>query len=110
MLYYKFDFSFSLRLKNDTQEAVLRVRNDRNFDDDRYESPIDMFLHEYPNGDIREGKRRLDGYKPHHKKTKAKKKTSSQLLLSSDESEPNDIQLSEISSDEDDWSSTDSEE
>ena len=39
-----FLFIFSLQLKNDTQEPILRVRGDRNFENSRYERAIAMLM------------------------------------------------------------------
>ena len=82
-----------------------------------------MFLNEYPSGDIRLGKRGLAGYKPHKKKRMKWKPSNLVLLSDSDNSDPEKVEekkeeeldtsvanLSEISSDDDQWtSSSDSE-
>ena len=61
-----------------------------------------MFLNEYPDGELRVGKRRLSGYASHVRPNRSKKAT---VTIDIDiDDEPN---LSEISSDE--WSSSDSE-
>ena len=78
-----------------------------------------MFLTEYPNGNIMQRKRRLAGYKPHKKKQMKKKFPKLVPLTDSDNSETgiveeeeigSTIDLSDISSDDAEWtSSSDSE-
>ena len=107
-------------MKNDTQEAFLRVRGDNDFSEERYDRAVNMFLNEYPSGDIRLGKRRLAGYKPHKKKRTKKKPSDLVLLSDSDNSDTEKVEeeeeeeeldtsvanLSEISSDDDQWTSS----
>jgi hypothetical protein len=111
-------------LKNDTQEAILRVRNDNDFSERRYDRAVNMFMTEFPNGDIMQGKRRLAGYKPHKKKRTRKKSpklvpltdsdiddtdydSSSERQVIEDEEEEmeSSINLSDISSDDAEWTS-----
>ena len=115
---------FRLALKNDTQEAILRVRNDNDFSERRYDRAVNMFMTEFPNGDIMQGKRRLAGYKPHKKKRTRKKSpklvpltdsdtddtdydSSSERHVIEDEEEEmeSSINLSDISSDDAEWTS-----
>lgn len=115
---------FRLTLKNDTQEAILRVRNDNDFSERRYDRAVNMFMTEFPNGDIMQGKRRLAGYKPHKKKRTRKKSpklvpltdsdiddtdydSSSERQVIEDEEEEmeSSINLSDISSDDAEWTS-----
>ena len=115
---------FRLALKNDTQEAILRVRNDNDFSERRYDRAVNMFMTEFPNGDIMQGKRRLAGYKPHKKKRTRKKSpklvpltdsdtddtdydSSSERHVIEDEEEEmeSSINLSDISSDDVEWTS-----
>ena len=49
-------------LKNSTLESLLRLRSDRDFAEERYEHAINMFLTEYPNGQVRKRPRHLDGH------------------------------------------------
>ena len=39
---------FRLALKNDTQEAILRVRSDKDFSERRYDRAVNMFMIEFP--------------------------------------------------------------
>jgi hypothetical protein len=115
---------FRLALKSDTQEAILRVRNDNDFSERRYDRAVNMFMTEFPNGDIMQGKRRLAGYKPHKKKRTRKKSpklvpltdsdtddtdydSSSERHVIEDEEEEmeSSINLSDISSDDVEWTS-----
>ena len=48
-----FYFIFRLRPQNNSQEAILRVPQGENFDPKRYDRAIDMFLNEYPDGELR---------------------------------------------------------
>lgn len=113
-------------MKNDTQEAILRVRSDNDFNERRYDRAVNIFMTEFPNGDIMQGKRRLAGYKPHKKKRTRKKSpklvpltdsdtdcdSSSERHVIEDEEEEmeSNINLSDISSDDAEWtSSSDSE-
>ena len=44
-------------------ESILRVRNYREIlPDTCYENALELFLKEYPNGEMRRGKRRPSGY------------------------------------------------
>ena len=97
-----FYFIFRLRLQNNSQEAILQVRREENFDPKHYDQAIDMFLKEYPDGELRVGKCRLSGYASHAHPNRSKKAT---VTIDIDiDDKPN---LSEISSNE--WSSNDSE-
>ena len=73
----------SLRLKNDTQEAILRVRGDRNFKESRYDRAINTFMAQYPSGDLRKSNRRPGGCAP-HKRPKRKKKSAPNVVSLSD--------------------------
>jgi hypothetical protein len=78
-----------------------------------------MFMTEFPNGDIMQGKRRLAGYKPHKKKRTRKKSpklvpltdsdtdydSSSERHVIEDEEMESSINLSDISSDDAEWTS-----
>ena len=107
-------FNFSLQLKNATQEAILRVRGDRNFENSRYKRAVQMFMTEYPNGDLRKSQRRPAGNAP-HKRPKRNKNVIPEEHISigsdSDDSVNNDlaVNLSDISSDGDAWTSSDEE-
>ena len=107
-----FWFIFSLQLKSHTQEAILRVRGDRNFGNSRYERAIAMFMTQHPNGDLRKSQRRPAGCAP-HKRPKRKKSVvpESVSISDSDSSDsPADevvVNLSDISSDSDIWTSSD---
>ena len=105
MLFFNYErclfyFIFRLRLQNNSQEAILWVCRDENFDPKRYDRAIDIFLNEYPDGELRVGKRRLSGYTSHVRPNRSKKAI---VTINIDiDDEPN---LSEISSNE--WSSSD---
>ena len=99
-----------LRLNGSTQEAILRVKDDFNFSNERYVRAIELFLTTYPTGEIRSSKRRLAGYKKKEKKKKKSRLEESVVIdFSSDEEcgnllSPNVQNLSDISSDE--WSTS----
>ena len=103
-----FWFIFSLQLKNDTQEAILRVRGDRNFGNSRYERAIAMFMTQHPNGDLRKSQRRPAGCTP-HKRPKRKKSVVPESVSISDSDSSDSladevvVNLSDISSDSDIW-------
>ena len=101
-------------LKNETLEMLLHVRGDEDFSNSRYEDAVSMFLNEYPDGSIRQWKRRVEGCR-YLQSRKSLKKTNNNVntaldLLSSDEEENpqgtvmrvEDIQVESIS--DDDWS------
>ena len=107
-------------LKNDTLEDILRLRSDMDFKADRYDHAIEMFLAEYPNGEVRKRARRLDGHNyPEKRKSCGKKKIGVNVDLlcstisSSSEDEAEVIQsiqsinINEISDDE--WSESEEE-
>ena len=48
--------------ENSTLENILRLRCDNNFSEERYKHAIDLFLREYPSGEVRKRSRRLDGH------------------------------------------------
>lgn len=114
--FYNFShYFYRFKLQNDSQEAILRIRGDHNFEPSRYNRALEMFLTEYPNGDVRKGRRRLSGYKDHNRRSR-KKAMPVIVPLSDDESDVEvveatqvEISLSDISSDESAWSSSDSE-
>ena len=107
-----FWFIFSLQLKNDTQEAILHVRGDRNFGNSRYKRAIAMFMTQHPNGDLRKSQRRPAGCAP-HKRPKWKKSVVPESVLISDSDSSDSladevvVNLSDISSDNDIWTSSD---
>ena len=47
-------------LKNDTLEGILCLRSDMDYKLSKYDHAIKLFLSEYPNGDVRKRRRRLD--------------------------------------------------
>ena len=106
---------FRLSLNNVSQEAILRVRSERaDYSPKRYERAIDMFLSEYPTGETRKNARRPDGYRPHKRTSKKKTKIVEVVPLSSDDSTSESesdapVDLSDISSDEDEWTESESE-
>lgn len=107
---------FRLSLNNASQEAILRVRNERDYNEKRYDRAIDLFLSEYPNGEVRNQARRLDGYRPHKRKSKKKARievvplSDSNSNSDSDDSDDDSIVgLSDISSDESEWTESESE-
>ena len=79
-----------LAFKTDTKEAILHVRNDNDFSERRYDKAVNMFMTEFPNGDIMQGKRRLTGYKP-HKKKKTRKKSPKLVPLTDSGTDNNEI-------------------
>ena len=77
-------------LNNQSMEAVLRVRNRKVITTSNFENAMELFLNEFPNGEIRSRKRRLDGYvstHPRKKRTPRDKRKGLDLNLSSSESE-----------------------
>ena len=80
--FFEFLVSCRLSLKNDSQAAVFRVRNDRNYKPEHYDRAVDMFLTEFPNGDIRKHARRVDGYRPHKRLKRSRKKKSQPEIVS----------------------------
>ena len=77
-------------LNNQSMEAVLRVRNRKVITTSDFENAMELFLNEFPNGEIRSRKRRLDGYvstHPRKKRTPRDKRKGLDLNLSSSESE-----------------------
>ena len=107
-----FWFIFSLQLKNNTQEAILRVCGDQNFGNSRYEKAIVMFMTQHPNRDVRKSQRHPAGCVP-HKRPKRKKSVVPESVLISDSDSSNSLadevilNLSDISSDSDIWTSSD---
>ena len=107
-----FWFIFSLQLKNDTQEAILRVRGGRNFGNSRYERAIAMFMTQNTNGGLRKSQRRPAGCAP-HKKPKRKKSVVPESVSISDSDSSDSladevvVNLSDISSDSDIWTFSD---
>ena len=102
-------------MKNDTQEAILRVRGDRNFKESRYNGAINTFMAQYSNGDLRKSNRRPGGCAPHKRPKRKKKSTPNVVSLSDSDSEgqlsekEENINLSGVSSDSD-WTSDDDDE
>ena len=99
-------------MKSDTKEAILRVHGDRNFGNLRYERAIAIFMTQHPNGDLRKPQSCPAGCAP-HKRPKRKKSVvpESVSISDSDSSDsPADevvVNLSDISSDSDIWTSSD---
>ena len=104
-------------LKNDTLEDILRLRSDMDYKPSKYNHVIELFLSEYPNGDLRKRGRHLDGHN-YPKKWKScgqKKKLNVKVDLlhetisssSEEEEELNieNININEISDEE--WSDSD---
>jgi hypothetical protein len=112
-------------MNNQSMEAVLRVRNRKVITTCDFENAMELFLTEFPNGEIRSSKRRLGGYNmsTHRKKKCAprEKRKGLDLNLSSSESESepvssqhcNEIRvqpgedLEEVETSSDDYSSSD---
>lgn len=93
------------RLNNQSMEVVLRIHNyNEVLTDEAHETAMDLFLSEYPNGDIRKGKRRVDGYKKQEpKKAKTVRRGLTldlTALSSSEESSSSSSDESSSSSDE----------
>ena len=118
-------------LSNKVQEDLLRLRGSSvSKDIESYGDAIELFLTEYPDGNVRKRARHISGHKyPKNRKSRYNKKskiniqsTIHDLVSSSDESDVNSsdssdsdssttnemISLSEIS--DDDWSSSDDDE
>ena len=69
---------------------MLRVHNRKVITTCDFENAMELFLTEFPNGEIRSSKRRLDGYmpiQPSKKRTPRDKRKGLDLNLSSSESE-----------------------
>ena len=107
--FFQFLVSCRLSLKSDSQETVFHVLNDRNYKPEHYDCAVDMFLMEFPNGDICKHACRVDGYQPHKRLRRPRKKKSQPEIVpltSSSESSASENQekiaprLSDISSDE----------
>lgn len=103
-------------LDNNTLEDILRLRCDSDHSEERYGHAIELFLSEYPNGEVRKRRRRLDGHEyPSKRSTPQNKQRRIEPQVnilndlvpdSSDDEETetvNDIDINEISDDE--WSS-----
>jgi hypothetical protein len=113
-------------LSNDTMLDILRLRCDTNYNTQRYERAIELFLSEHPSGKVREHHRRLDGHRPAKRPRKQKSVSTksfrqaldeavqSSASSSSDEEEESteqprrEITLEEISDDEFLWSPSES--
>lgn len=63
-------------LSNDSLENILRLRNDTDFDPERYKKAVDPFLTVIPDGIVRKRARRPDGHR-YPVKRKLKKPTES---------------------------------
>lgn len=106
---------------NSTLESILRLRCDNNYSEERYKHAIDLFLREYPNGEVRKRSRRLDGHVYPKKRARKQKNVgdngasrkiteviaelvpSSESEISEDEEATiHDINIFDIS--DDDWS------
>ena len=104
-------------LKNDTLEDILRLRSDMDYKPSKYDHAIELFLSEYPNGDVRKRGRHLDGhnYPEKQKSCGQRKKLSVNVDLlhktissSSEEEEEHNIEninINEITDEE--WSDSD---
>ena len=78
----------------------MRLRNDRNFDQDLYSGAIHKFLTVYPNGELRKSKRRVNGYQSHTRSKQNKTAADNTVNIEPEK----EISLSDISID--DWSSS----
>ena len=104
-------------LSNDMLEDILRLRCDSDFTESRYTHAVEMFLGEYPNGEVRKRSRRLGGHNYPKKRKNVSKKTVAEIQIdllqeavsSSDEEAANieDIYLEEFSDEE--WSDSENE-
>ena len=106
-------------LKNDTLEDILRLRSDMDYKPSKYDHATELFLTEYPNGDVRKRGRHLDGHNyPKNEKVMDRKKKVSvnvdllheTISLSEEEEEERNIEninINEISDEE--WSDSDDE-
>ena len=77
----------------------MRLRNDRNFDPDRYSGATEKFLTVYPNGELRKSKR-VNGYQSHTQSKQNKIAANNTVNIEAEK----EISLSDISID--DWSSS----
>ena len=105
-------------LKNETLEHVLRLRCGDDFSTERYSRAVDIFLNQYPNGDVRKGSRTPDGH--NYPKNRKSRKTNDYPgpsidalnagIASSDEEDNgiDDIDIENISADENEWSDIES--
>ena len=99
-------------MKNDTQEAILRVRGHRDFKKSRDDGVINTFMAQYPKGDLRKSNRHPGGCEPHKRPNRKKKSTPNVVSLSDRDSEgqlseeEKNINLSAVSTDSD-WTSDD---
>ena len=98
-----FYFLFRLRLQNQSQEVILRVRRDKNFNTRHYDQAIDLFLMEYPDGELRVSKCHLSRYSGHACPNRLKRAT-----VTIDIDIDNEANLLEILSNK--WTSSDSSE
>ena len=56
-------------------EDILRLRPDMDYKPSKYDHAIELFLSEYPNGDVRKRGRHLDGHNyPEKRKSRGQKK------------------------------------
>ena len=90
-------------LKNDTLEDILRLRSGMDYKPSKYDHANELFLSEYPNGDMRKRGRRLDGRNyPEKRKSRGKKKLSvnvdllHETISSSEEEEEEDLNIENI--------------
>ena len=115
-------------LSNDTMLDILRLRCDTNYDPQRYERAIELFLSEYPSSNIHKLPRRLDGHLPVKRPRKQKSASTKSFqravneAVESSTSSPSDeeegdtehchprreINLEDISDDESLWSDSES--
>ena len=104
--------------KNERLEHVFLLRCDDDFSTERYSRAVDIFLNQYPNGDVRKGSRRPD--RKYYPKNRKSRKTNDNPgpsndalnaeIASSDEDDNgiDDIDIENISADENDWSDIES--
>ena len=100
-----------LSLSRETQENLLRVRGDTNFEAEKYNHAVDLFLTVYPDGTTRKRARHLDGHLyPKKRKSSGKKQHSLHEIsdvLDNALLDINNISIADISDEE--WASSDSE-
>ena len=87
-----------------TIENILWLHSDQDYSPQSYNHAIELFLSEYPDGTLRNGKHQVDGKTTFRKHPKIVSTKSIPQVL--DNLVPDDIPISDIS-DKDEWSSTD---
>ena len=81
-------------LSNNTMLDILRLRCDTNYNPQRYERAIELFLSEHPSGKVRKHPRHLDGHRPAKRPKKQKSVSTKSFQQALDEA----VQSSESSS------------